>query len=133
MLEAAAAHDATARSRRSLRAWRLAVAVAAMLVWATTFAASQWARRLLHRWRAEAACEGKLGRVEACFFKPGCVVEETIRELLRVVFRPTLEPVERVTRGGFLARNGSKGWSVGVRFVGSARHLSRDACCAPDK
>jgi hypothetical protein len=76
---------------------------------------------------------GKLGRVEACFFKPGCVVEETIRELLRVVFRPTLEPVERVTRGGFLARNGSKGWSVGVRFVGSARHLSRDACCAPDK
>ena len=65
MLEAAAAHDATVRSRRSLRAWRLAVAVAAMLVWASTYAASRWARRLLHRWRAEAACEGKLARVEA--------------------------------------------------------------------
>ena len=65
MLGAAVAHDATVRSRRSLRTWRLAVAVAAMLVWASTFAASRWARRLLHRWRAEAACKAKLARVEA--------------------------------------------------------------------
>jgi len=45
MRAAAAAHDATARARRGLRAWRLAVAVQAMLAWASTFAASRWARR----------------------------------------------------------------------------------------
>ena len=45
MRAAAAAHDTTARARRGLRAWRLAVAVQAMLAWASTFAASRWARR----------------------------------------------------------------------------------------